>query len=89
MIDQNMVFEDVFDIYTIDYPNAGYNLENELVDQIRVVAIPGTKDIITMYPSKRRALKRKGQMTEELKEQQKVKSKNIDRFNARLAKMKK
>lgn len=89
MVDQNMVFEDVFDIYTIDYPSAGYNLENELVDQIRVVAIPGTKDIITMYPSKRRALKRKGQMTEELKEQQKVKSKNIDRFNARLAKMKK
>lgn len=86
MVDQNMVFEDVFDIYTIDYPNAGYNLENELVDQVRVIAIPGTKDIITMYPSKRRALKRKGQMQEELKEQQKVKSKTIDRFNARLAK---
>lgn len=89
MVDQNMVFEDVFDIYTIDYPNAGYNLENELVDQVRVIAIPGTKDIITMYPSKRRALKRKGQMQEELKEQQKVKSKCIDRFNARLAKMNK
>ena len=62
MVEQNMVFEDIFDIYTIDYPNAGYNLENELVDQIRVVAIPGTKDIITMYPSKRRALKRKGHL---------------------------
>lgn len=87
MVDDNMVYEDVFDIYAIDYPNAGYDLDNELVHQIRVVAIPGTMDIITMYPSKRKALKRKGQMAGELKEQQQVKSKSIDRFNARLAKM--
>lgn len=87
MVDDNMVYEDIFDIYVIDYPNAGYNLENELVHQIRVVTIPGTKDIITMYPSKRKALKRKGQMNEELKQQQHVKSKSIERFNARIAKM--
>lgn len=51
MTTENMINEDIFDIYEIDYPRAGYDRETmELVDRIRVIVIPGTKDIITMYP---------------------------------------
>ncbi len=89
MILENMVYEDLFDIYIIDHPNVGYNLEGQLVDQIAVITIPGTKNIITMYPTNKAKYKRNSSMSSNLASQQKVKSKQIDRFNARLAKTQK
>lgn len=86
MVDENMVYEDIFDIYEIDYPNAGYDQDDQLVHKIRVVAIPNTKDIITMYPSGKTGIKREGSIKYEIEDKRKVGSGQIAKFNARLAK---
>ena len=40
----------VFDYYTIKYENIGY-FEDRIINQLNVVTVPGTRDIITMYPA--------------------------------------
>ena len=47
---QTPAIEDLSDIYYIKYEGAGINIDGSKVDNIRVIAIPGTTDIITMYP---------------------------------------
>lgn len=69
MTAENMINEDIFDIYEIDYPEAGYDRETmELVDKIRVIAIPGTKDMITMYPCQGSKTPRQGDINKILKQ---------------------
>lgn len=50
LTDDNRTVLDVADRYFIDYPNAGYTPTGEIVHRIGVVTLPGTKDILTMYP---------------------------------------
>ncbi len=60
LIDDNLVNEEAMDIYEIDYHNAGYDLENNLVHRVRVVVFPHTRNILTMYPGNRATIPRKG-----------------------------
>lgn len=53
----NMIYEDILDTYEITYPNIGFDAENNPVDILRIVTVPETKNIITMYPSGKRAIK--------------------------------
>lgn len=50
LTDENRAVVDTMDRYYIDYPNAGYTSDGELVNRIGIVVIPGTKKILTMYP---------------------------------------
>ena len=61
LTDDNLVNEDAMDIYEIDYRNAGYDLEDNLVHRVRVVVFPSTKNILTMYPGCRATVPRKGE----------------------------
>ena len=73
LTEDNLVNEDAMDIYEIDYRNAGYDLENNLVHHIRVVVFPSTRNILTMYPGHRRTVPKKGEFK---KESQKVMKKS-------------
>lgn len=57
MTEATMTNEDILDTYDIDYPNAGFDTDNNPVNKIKVVAVPETKNIITMYPSGKRTIK--------------------------------
>lgn len=43
------------DEYEIEYPEVGF-LDGKILNHVRVVTIPGTKDIITMYPCRQSEL---------------------------------
>lgn len=60
LTDANLVNEDAMDIFEIDYPQAGYDMEDNLVHRVRVVVFPHTKNILTMYPGCRATVPRKG-----------------------------
>lgn len=49
MTKENKVLKSAIDTYEIDYPNVGYR-DGKIINKINVVAVPGTLDIITMYP---------------------------------------
>lgn len=74
--DDDLVNEDAMDVYEIDYHNAGYDLENNLVHRIRVVVFPSTRNILTMYPGHRATVPRKGEFK---KQKAKQKSKIDDK----------
>lgn len=57
MTEENIIYEDILDTYEIPYPNIGFDTENNPVDILRIVTIPDTKNIITMYPSGKKAIK--------------------------------
>lgn len=84
MTEDNMINEDVLDVYEIDYPAAGYDLDDNLVNSIRIIAVPGTKDILTMYPSGKSKVRKQGSMQTQVAEA-KQKSKMTDKFNTRFA----
>ena len=87
MTEENQVNDSVLDVYEIDYPNIGYGKEGEPVNKIRIVSVPKTKDIITMYPSTKETTPRQGDF---VKKDEKVITKENDRikrFNERFAKM--
>ena len=81
--DSNVQYEFVSDLYQIPYPNVGYDLNGNIISNIRVVTLPGTKDIITMYPSDEPIIKHKALPNINQKEPQKTRT---QRFNERLAK---
>ena len=76
--DDNLVNEDAMDIYEIDYRNAGFDLEDNLVHRVRVVVFPNTKNILTMYPGCRATVPRKGEFKTTKPKQ---KTKNDDKKN--------
>ena len=82
MSDDNKIHEDIMDVYSISYPNVG-EVDGTIINNIRVVAIPNTKDIITMYPSEDYFLPRKCdyKKTEEVPKQMS----RVDKFNKRFA----
>lgn len=63
--ENDLVNEDAMDIYEIDYRNAGYDLEDNLVHNIRVVVFPSTRNILTMYPGHRATVPKKGEFKKE------------------------
>ena len=82
MTEDNMIYEDIMDTYSIDYPNIGTSPDGEILNHIRVVAIPNTKDIITMYPCEDYFLPRKKDYKQEEKPKQ---MSRVDKFNKRFA----
>ena len=85
--DNQVVSTDMLDKYLIDYPNVGYTNEGKIVDKIGVVALPGTKNIITMYPDYDSYGIRKSDMKKS-SQHQKTRQENsrITRFNERFSK---
>ncbi len=75
LTDDNMVNEDAMDIFEIDYQNAGYDLENNLVHRVRVVVFPHTRHILTMYPGCRATVPRKGDFKKQKQYQKKYPAK--------------
>ena len=51
MTEETKAINDTMDKYLIDYPNAGYSTDGKILNKICIVALPGTKDILTMYPT--------------------------------------
>lgn len=89
MVDRTQVNADIMDIYEIDYPNAGYDREDNLVHRIRVVTAPGTLNIITMYPSGKTGTPRKCDIKDQLAETKTAPNSRISKFNARFARFNK
>lgn len=73
----DLVNEDAMETYEIDYYGVGYNLENKLVDRVRVVVFPHTRNILTMYPGCKATVPRQGEFKTSLKP--KVHSKDQDK----------
>lgn len=73
----DLVNEDAMDIYEIDYSNAGYDLENNLVHKIRVVVFPNTRNILTMYPGCRATVPKRGYFKNEKARQKTKKQKSV------------
>ena len=88
--DNQVVSTDMLDKYLVDYPNVGYTNEGKIVDKIGVVTLPGTKDIITMYPDYDSYGVRKADI-KKMPQIQKTKSQNsrIAKFNERYSKFNK
>lgn len=85
MTEDTKVNENPMDIYEIDYKEVGYDQNGNLVDRIKVIALPGTFDILTMYPSDKGETIRQKDIKEKLEQEQlkpKVHSR-IERFNNR------
>ena len=57
MSEDAMIYTDILDTYEIAYPNVGFDTENNPVDILRIVTVPDTKNIITMYPSGKKTIK--------------------------------
>ena len=57
LIEDNLVSQPFTDAYIIDYPGVGVDFDGENLDSLKVVTIPNTKDIITMFPKKNNYLK--------------------------------
>lgn len=72
----------VMDEYEISYPNAGY-CNGEVCDIIRVVTLPGTKDIVTMYPAKKSLLPTYGTYRKYLQKEESRTSSQTSKFKAR------
>lgn len=83
---ENRDLSDILERHYIDYPNVGYNQNGEIVNKIYVVVIPGTTDIITMYPDSGNKFICQGEITRELDKNKSKSSDRISKFNARFAK---
>lgn len=79
---ENRVNEDAMEIYEIDYHGVGYDLEDKLVDRVRVVVFPNTRNILTMYPGCKATVPREGELYQ-TKLLPKVKCKVISQKNSK------
>lgn len=86
MTEETRVNTDIMDKYFIDYPNAGYTPEGDMINRIGVVAIPGTKDIITMYPDSENKAIRQSDILKTMPQEKSKASDRISKFNARFSK---
>lgn len=82
-----LTINSLMDSYLIEYPSIGYRQDEKLND-LRVICLPNTKDIITMYPDSR--VKKTTESIEEEQIEQETSSKKkvkklsqIDKFNRR------
>lgn len=73
--EENMINEEAMDVYEVEYPHAGYDLENNLSHIIRVIVFPGTQNVLTMYPGSKATISKKGVFMSNGKQQQPVQMK--------------
>ena len=85
MKDDEKIHEDIMDIYSIYYPNAGEE-DGKPLNYIRVVAITNTKDILTMYPSEEYFLPRKCDYQKQ--EEKSKQMSRVDKFNQKFGQFK-
>lgn len=79
LTDENKLSLGLLDEYEIPYPNAGYR-GNEIYDHIRIIVIPGTKNIISMYPCAKSPLPTKGEYQKSQEQNKKIGQKKSTRF---------
>lgn len=77
---ENLSRVEIMDHYVIEYPGVGYTRDGETSDHLRVVTLPNTKQIITMFPEKKSIVE--STKKETVRPVQKRLS-QIDKFNAR------
>lgn len=77
LTEENLYTMELADIYYIDYPNVGYTEGGDLANSIRVVTLPGTKDIITLYPD----IKNINIRSEEIEKPKQKRLSQIEKFN--------
>lgn len=85
LTDENRTTLDVMDRYFIDYPNAGYSSTGEICNRIGVVTLPGTKEILTMYPDVDNKVATKKDIMKSVGTQKSKTNDQISKFNARFA----
>lgn len=78
-------YEALTDIYMVPYQNIGYDKQNNIINALRIVTLPGTKEIITMYPCATPIINDKNYAATKSSHQRKYATR-IARFNARLEK---
>lgn len=77
LLPEYIISKGILDDYEIDYPNAGIS-DGQLSDKITIKTLPGTKNIITMYPSHHDDMPRKIDI---MKDIEKAKTKQSDRIS--------
>lgn len=82
---ESRLFTDILDTYLIDYPNVGYTKDGTIINQLSVTVIPGTKDIINMYPNNSDSLTKRLSST---KDKEDSSQDRIKQFNSRFTKYK-
>lgn len=82
MTEDSKINEDIMDVYSIDYQNIGED-NGQPIHHIRVVTIPNTKNILTMYPSEEYFLPRKCDYKQQ--DETPKQMSRVDKFNARFA----
>ena len=83
LTDENKLMISILDEYEIPYQNAGYN-KDSIKNHIRVKTIPGTKQIISLYPSDESLLPTKSKLN--MQQEKSHQFSRINKFNERLSK---
>ena len=83
--DENRTITDMMDRYFVEYPNIGYNQDGQLANSICVVVIPGTKDIITMYPEVSQKMVTKKDIMKTLNRESAKVNSRVSKFNSKFA----
>ena len=50
LTDENVIYDTCFDKYIVKYNGIGMDIDDNNINQLMVITLPGTKNIITMYP---------------------------------------
>lgn len=85
LIEDNKLMVNILDEYKVSYPNAG-SIDGKIVDTLRVKALPGTTQIITISLCDEFLLPTIGELKQEKEKQKSKINARIARFNERLAK---
>lgn len=85
--DSTKVASDMMDKYVIPYPNVGYTANGEIINELGIITLPGTLEIITMYPECDKATIRKKDVKhfQEQETQKRSESGRVAKFNKRFA----
>lgn len=79
LTEDNKLSLGIMDEYEIPYPNVGFR-GDEIYDHIRIIVIPGTKNIISMYPCAKSPLPTKGEYKKSQEQNKKIGQKRSTRF---------
>lgn len=85
--DSTMVASDMVDKYVIPYPGVGHTTNGEIIDEVGVITLPGTFEIITMYPECDKATIRKSDVErfQARESQRQNESSRVAKFNKKFA----
>ena len=48
--EKKAIYENLLDKYIIKYPNVGINMNGDTINQLTILTLPNTKNVVTMYP---------------------------------------